>query len=380
MRALLQRVARASVTVEGSVVGAIDGGLLVLAGVASGDGSADAAWLADKIAGLRIFPDEAGKMNLSVLEAGGAVLLVSQFTLYADARKGRRPSFVAAAAPETAVPLLDELQRRLEAAGVPVRTGRFGAHMAVELLNDGPVTLMLDSAERASGDAALPAPGGATDRLPEGRFRLLAPGSPLERVPLVLASASPRRRDLLRDMGLSFTVHAADVDEKTGLPADPAEHARQVAERKAHALSERFREAVLLAADTIVVIDDRILGKPADDDEAVAMLRALSGRAHVVMTGVCVAHPARDRFYSRVVATTVHFREIGDEEIRRYVASREPFGKAGAYAIQGLGALLVDGIEGDYSNVVGLPLGATLDLLERVLDFSTADVGGSAGR
>ncbi len=374
MRALLQRVARATVTVDGSVVGSIDGGLLVLAGVRDGDGPADAAWLAEKIAGLRIFNDDAGRMNLSVAETGGRVLLVSQFTLYGDARKGRRPSFASAAAPDTAVPLLDELKRGLEAAGLVVATGRFGAHMHVELLNDGPVTLLLDTADRpgAVGSAAAPDAGA----VPAGRFRLLAKGSPLERVPLVLASASPRRRDLLRDMGLSFTVEPADVDERTGVPEEPAAHALAVAERKVRTLADRFREAVLLGADTIVVCDGRILGKPGDDAEAFAMLRTLAGREHTVMTGVCAAHPARDRFFSRLVSTTVRFRPVADGEIRRYVDSKEPFGKAGAYAIQGLGALLVESIDGDYSNVVGLPLGATLDLLERVLDVAPAGVGG----
>jgi len=383
MRALLQRVSRASVSVDGDVVGAVDAGLLVLAGVRAGDAPDDAAWLADKIVGLRVFPDETGRMNRSVLEAEGGVLLVSQFTLHADTRKGRRPSFVAAAPPEEAVPLLEELKGRLEGFGLRVPTGRFGAHMDVELVNDGPVTILLDSADRprpdGGGDGRSPVVE-VESRLPEGRFRLLQPGSPLERIPLVLASASPRRRDLLRDLGLSFTVHAPEVDETTDVPDHPEDQARVLAERKARALGDRFRESILLAADTIVVVDGRVLGKPGDDAEAVAMLRALSGRGHVVMTAVCVAHPARNRYYTRVVSTRVRFRGVGDDEIRRYVASGEPFGKAGGYAIQGLGALLVDGIEGDYSNVVGLPLGATLDLLEEVLDIATADTGGAGAR
>jgi septum formation protein len=183
----------------------------------------------------------------------------------------------------------------------------------------------------------------------------------------VLASASPRRRDLLRDLGLTFTVHAPDVDERRDVPDDPDRHAAVLAERKAHFAAEKFHECVILAADTIVVLNGRILGKPADEDEAFAMLRALAGREHRVLTGVCVGHAARGRFETRVVSTAVRFRAVDDEELRRYVASGEPMGKAGAYAIQGRGGLLVAGIEGDYSNVVGLPLGATLDLLEETL-------------
>jgi MAF protein/D-tyrosyl-tRNA(Tyr) deacylase len=380
MRALLQRVARASVSVDAEVVGAVDAGLLVLAGVRAGDRAEDAGWLADRIVGLRIFPDASGRMNRSVLEAGGGVLLVPQFTLHADARKGRRPSFAAAATPAEAVPLLDELKRRIEGFGVRVATGRFGAHMEVELLNDGPVTILLDSEERRSGRDVDDAETADAGRLPEGRFRLLGPGSVLGRVPLVLASASPRRRDMLRDLGLSFTVDAPEIDERTDVPDAPEDHARVLAERKARALGGKYREAILLAADTIVVAGGKVLGKPGDEAEALGMLRALSGRVHVVMTAVCVAHPARNRYYTRVVSTRVRFRAVGDEEIRRYVRSGEPFGKAGAYAIQGLGALLVAGIEGDWSNVVGLPLGATLDLLEEVLDIATADAGGSGGR
>lgn len=145
MRAVVQRVAEARVEVDGQVVGAIGRGLLVLLGVGEGDGAEDLAYLADKIAGLRIFEDEQGKMNLSVTEVGGAVLVVSQFTLYGDCRKGRRPSFTPAAAPETANRLYEEFVQRLRIAGLEVATGVFQAHMGVHLLNDGPVTLLLDS-------------------------------------------------------------------------------------------------------------------------------------------------------------------------------------------------------------------------------------------
>jgi MAF protein/D-tyrosyl-tRNA(Tyr) deacylase len=367
MRALLQRVTRASVTVDGEIVGRIDGGLLALAGVRTGDAVDDAAWLAEKIAGLRIFPDDAGKMNRSVVDAGGSVLLVSQFTLHADTRKGRRPSFADAAPPAEAVPLLEALKERLEDFGVRVPTGRFGAHMEVELLNDGPVTILLDSGDQRAGAAGARRQPGETAVAGAARFHLLAPGSPLERLPLVLASASPRRHDLLRDLGLSFTVRAADVDELSGVPDAPEEHCRVVAERKARAVMREARDCLVLAADTIVVVEGRILGKPSDDADAARMLRELSGRTHTVMTAICVAHSARERLQQSVVSTRVRFRAITDDEIRRYVASGEPFGKAGAYAIQGLGGLLVAGIEGDYSNVVGLPLGATLDLMESLL-------------
>jgi D-tyrosyl-tRNA(Tyr) deacylase len=145
MRAVLQRVRRARVSVGDEVVGTIEQGLLVLLGVADGDTSEAARWLADKVVTLRVFADEAGKMNRSVAEVGGGVLVVSQFTLYADCRKGRRPSFIGAAAPELAVPLYETFVEAVRAQGVRAATGRFGAMMQVELVNDGPVTLILDS-------------------------------------------------------------------------------------------------------------------------------------------------------------------------------------------------------------------------------------------
>jgi len=146
MRAVVQRVSRASVTVGGGVVAEIAGGLLVLVGVAAGDTEQDADALADKTAGLRVFPDEEGKMNRSLIESGGGALVVSQFTLLADVARGRRPSFTAAADPAIAEPLIRRLVSRLEGAGVPVHGGRFGAHMDVESVNDGPVTIVLDTA------------------------------------------------------------------------------------------------------------------------------------------------------------------------------------------------------------------------------------------
>lgn len=150
MRVLLQRVRCASVSVDDAVVGAIGAGLLLLVGVGEGDTEDDSTYLASKIARLRIFPDESGRMNRSLLDAGGKALVVSQFTLFADVRKGRRPSFVRAAGPEAAVPLLDHFVGQLKQSGVTVEQGEFGAMMAVELVNEGPVTIWLDSAELMS--------------------------------------------------------------------------------------------------------------------------------------------------------------------------------------------------------------------------------------
>ncbi|ACL26111.1 D-aminoacyl-tRNA deacylase [Chloroflexus aggregans] len=147
MRAVIQRVTEASVTVAGQVVGAIGPGLLILLGVNQTDTLDDVALLAEKIAHLRIFSDEEGKFNLSLLDTGGAALVVSQFTLYADTRKGRRPSFTAAARPEIAAPLVDTFTTALRTYGIPVATGVFGAMMQVALVNDGPVTIVMDSAE-----------------------------------------------------------------------------------------------------------------------------------------------------------------------------------------------------------------------------------------
>lgn len=145
MRAVVQRVSSSSVEVDGKVVGAIDRGLMVLLGVGHEDGEADARYLADKIAGLRIFEDEAGKMNRSVFEVGGAVLAISQFTLYGDCRKGRRPGFSSAAPPEEANRLYEYFVASLQEKGLEVATGIFQADMKVALVNDGPVTMLLDS-------------------------------------------------------------------------------------------------------------------------------------------------------------------------------------------------------------------------------------------
>lgn len=147
MRAVVQRVRWARVSVDGKVEGEIEGGVCVLLGVTHGDGPEQVRWLAGKVANLRIFEDDEGKLNHSLLDVGGAALVISQFTLYGDCRKGRRPSFVAASEPEKARRLYEDFAHQLTSAGVAVSTGVFQAHMQVELCNDGPVTLILDTPE-----------------------------------------------------------------------------------------------------------------------------------------------------------------------------------------------------------------------------------------
>ncbi len=144
MRALLQRVSKASVSVEGQTISSIGKGLLILVGVGHSDGEEQVKFLAEKIANLRVFEDEQGKTNLSVLDVQGEAIVVSQFTLYADTQKGRRPSFINAALPDVAAPLVDRFVELLRGHGVPTQTGKFGNHMQVEIHNDGPVTIWLE--------------------------------------------------------------------------------------------------------------------------------------------------------------------------------------------------------------------------------------------
>jgi D-tyrosyl-tRNA(Tyr) deacylase len=145
MRVVVQRVSQARVVIDGAVAGEIGVGLLVLLGVTHGDTAEGARWLAEKVVGLRVFGDDAGKMNRDVNDVRGSVLIVSQFTLYGDCRKGRRPSYIDAAPPDVAIPLYEAFINGVKALGIPVATGRFGADMKVELVNDGPVTLIVDT-------------------------------------------------------------------------------------------------------------------------------------------------------------------------------------------------------------------------------------------
>jgi len=170
----------------------------------------------------------------------------------------------------------------------------------------------------------------------------------------ILASASPRRRELLSLADIPFDIHVSHVEERIDPAWSAAEAARNLAQQKAEDVSAKFPEACVIAADTVVEIDGILLGKPEDAADAARMLRLLSGREHRVVTGVCLRLGSSERVFSR--ETLVRFYPLSDSEIEAYVRSGEPMDKAGAYGIQGRGALLVEGITGDYFNVVGLPM------------------------
>ena len=181
---------------------------------------------------------------------------------------------------------------------------------------------------------------------------------------VILASASPRRRELLALIGVRHEVRPADIDESL-LPGEaPAAHAERLARGKAHTIAEREPDAVVIAADTIVVVDGDVLGKPRDATEAHAMLRRLSGRTHTVLTAIAVARGALTE--SAVESVDVTFRDLSDDEIGAYIATGEPMDKAGAYGIQGYGATIVERVDGDYFSVMGLGLRRLVELLERV--------------
>lgn len=193
------------------------------------------------------------------------------------------------------------------------------------------------------------------------------PASPMSvpsRPRVVLASASPRRRELLTLVGIAHEVRPADVDESVGDGERPDAYVERLALEKARAIAAGVADAVVVAADTTVVIDGDILGKPGSVDEAKAMLRRLAGRTHEVFTGMAVVHG--DRVASGVERVVVRFRSLDDGEIAAYVATKEPMDKAGAYGIQGYGATIVERIEGDYFSVMGLGLVRLVRLLEAV--------------
>jgi septum formation protein len=186
---------------------------------------------------------------------------------------------------------------------------------------------------------------------------------PPDFAPLILASGSPRRRELLSELVVPFAVIVSDVSEDLDPALTPVEQAVALAERKARAVAATVARGLVLGADTIVVLDGNILGKPVDDADACRILRRLSGRPHEVITGVALVDAASGGTRSAAVTSTVHVRPLANEEIAAYVASGEPRDKAGAYAIQGLGAALIDRHDGSYTNVVGLPLDEVVALL-----------------
>ncbi|MED1952569.1 Maf family protein [Brevibacillus centrosporus] len=182
---------------------------------------------------------------------------------------------------------------------------------------------------------------------------------------LILASSSPRRRELLHTLGLTFTVQTSDVDETTAPGMSPKEVVEELAVRKAQTVASTCKEGVVLGSDTIVVLDDQILGKPVDEADAFHMLSMLQGREHTVYSGVALIDAATGRAEVAHSHTQVRIRSLSESEIKAYIATREPMDKAGSYAIQGIGATIVEGITGDYFTVVGLPLCLTAKMLSR---------------
>ena len=180
--------------------------------------------------------------------------------------------------------------------------------------------------------------------------------------PLILASASSRRKELLSQIGLPFRAVKSGVEEKA-ITGDPAKITQMLASKKASHVLRTESESWILGADTIVIIDDKILGKPRDEKDARQMLQSLSGREHSVITGFCLLDPAGNLAHTEAVTTLVRFKTLSEQEISAYINSGEPFGKAGSYAIQGIGAFLVEAISGSYTNVVGLPVCALIKAL-----------------
>ncbi len=180
---------------------------------------------------------------------------------------------------------------------------------------------------------------------------------------LILASKSPRRRYLLEKAGLSFSVIPSDIDETTVPLSPPEVYVRVLSEAKAESIAKKYPEKWVIGADTIVLKDGSVLGKPGSIDEARSMLKQLSGQAHEVFTGYSIVCKAKNRKFSETVQTEVYFKNLTDEEIEWYIHTKEPFDKAGAYAIQGLGTFLVKRINGSYTNVVGLPVCEVIEFL-----------------
>lgn len=184
--------------------------------------------------------------------------------------------------------------------------------------------------------------------------------------PLILASASPRREELLRSLGLSFTILPAHIDETWQEGETPAAHVKRLAREKAAAMAVKHPQAIVLGADTIVALDGLILGKPKNRKQAREMLQRLSGRTHTVFTGFAIAQKSRGVATTRVVRSAVRFKVISPDEMRWYIASAEPYDKAGGYAAQGMGASFIKSIRGSYTNVIGLPVCEVMEELKKL--------------
>jgi septum formation protein len=182
---------------------------------------------------------------------------------------------------------------------------------------------------------------------------------------IILASESPRRREILKLTGLKFSVCAGSYEEDLDLLLRPRELARYLSCKKAEAVANKHRNAIVIAADTFIVFKDRLLGKPRNEKDAEKMLKMLNGKSHSVITGFTIIDTGNNKTLSRSVSTMVYFRNLSREDIRAYVRTKEPLDKAGAYAVQGLGAVFVEKIEGDFFNVMGLPLCALTESLKK---------------
>jgi septum formation protein len=182
---------------------------------------------------------------------------------------------------------------------------------------------------------------------------------------IILASASPRRKEILRKTGLNFSICTSDYKEDINLLLKPRALAKFLSRKKAETVAHKYKNAIIIAADTFIVFENRLLGKPHTDKEAEKMLNMLNGKAHSVITGFTIMDTASKKILSRSVETKVYFKKLGRKEINEYVRSKEPLDKAGAYAIQGLGSVFIERIDGDFLNVVGLPLLALTESLKK---------------
>jgi septum formation protein len=182
---------------------------------------------------------------------------------------------------------------------------------------------------------------------------------------IILASASPRRKEILRKTGLNFSICTSDYKEDINLSLKPRALAKFLSRKKAETVAHKYKNAIIIAADTFIVFKNRLLGKPHTDKEAEKMLNMLNGKAHSVITGFTIMDTASKKILSRSVETKVYFKKLGRKEINAYVRSKEPLDKAGAYAIQGLGSVFIERIDGDFLNVVGLPLRALTESLKK---------------